>query len=257
MTTDTQSTQNIPTTSPTIEEPMSTDNHIKALFDEFIAAGGEPKVTAFKKHIDALIKTDIKHLCSGSGKTANGSGSDWRREQKAMFAGRGAKWVQVALDVVNPKLDEFEEDGIDCSAYRAWTTQAGYAWIRYSGPRVDPKSKAHMAAFEVRTSGSKDDHPKQLLLLNAAGLDDIITPLGGTPHSEKLEVIASPSEVKEVEVEVEKTEVNEVESSDNETLSDAPSSNDPKDWEAFLKAEGLTDPDLEDNFDDELNDDIF
>ena len=238
---------------------MTEVNHIKALFDEFIAAGGDPKVTAFKKHIDALIKTDIKQLCSGSGKTANGSGSDWRREQKAMFAGRGAKWGQDALDVVKPSLDEFEEDGIDCSDYKAWTTQAGYAWVRYSGPRVDPKSKAHMAAFEVRTSGSKDDHPKQLLLLAAAGLDDVISPLGGTPHSEKLEVIASPSEAKEPEVEETETAevVDEVGTPDDEAPSDVPTSDNPDEWEAFLASQGLSNDEFEDDYDDDLNDDIF
>ena len=238
---------------------MSQDNHIKALFDEFIAAGGEPKVTAFKKHIDALIKTDIKHLCSGSGKTANGSGSDWRREQKAKFAGRGAKWVKTHLCIVKPKLDEFEENGIDCSDYKAWTEQAGYAWVRYSGPRVDPKSKAHMAAFEVRTSGSKDDHPRQLLILPAVSLDDVISPLGGTPHSEKLEVIASPSEAKEVEAEViETTEVvDEVETPDDENPSDVPNSDDPEAWEAYLASQGLSNDEFEDDYDDDLNDDIF
>ncbi len=238
---------------------MTEVNHIKALFEQFIAAGGDPKVTAFKKHIDGLIKTDIKQLCSGSGKTANGSGSDWRREQKAMFAGRGAKWVKTHLCIVKPKLDEFEEDGIDCSDYKAWTEQAGYAWVRYSGPRVDPKSKAHMAAFEIRTSGSKDDHPKQLLLLAAVSIDDVISPLGGTPHSENLEVIASQSEAKDPEVEETETAevVDEVETPDDETPSDVPTSEDPEDWEAYLASQGLSNDEFEDDFDDDLNDDIF
>jgi len=259
LTTDTQSTQNIPTSNPTIEDTMTEVNHIKALFEQFIAAGGDPKVTAFKKHIDGLIKTDIKQLCSGSGKTANGSGSDWRREQKAMFAGRGAKWVKTHLCIVKPKLDEFEEDGIDCSDYKAWTEQAGYAWVRYSGPRVDPKSKAHMAAFEIRTSGSKDDHPKQLLLLAAVSIDDVISPLGGTPHSENLEVIASQSEAKDPEVEETETAevVDEVETPDDETPSDVPTSEDPEDWEAYLASQGLSNDEFEDDFDDDLNDDIF
>ena len=254
MTTDTQSTQNIPTTSPTIEEPMSTDNHIKALFDEFIAAGGEPKVTAFKKHIDALIKTDIKHLCSGSGKTANGSGSDWRREQKAMFAGRGAKWVQVALDVVNPKLDEFEEDGIDCSAYRAWTTQAGYAWIRFSAPRL-AFDNIRAAAFEVRTEGSTKDHPKQLHYIALTDLDDQIEQMTGTPKSLKLEEDGTPTPSKskapkkKKESKTESTlsdlanSINEELSQEEPELSELPESADPEEWSAFLEAEGLADLD--------------
>ena len=93
----------------------------------------------------------------------------------------------------------------------------------------------------------------------AVSLDNVISPLGGTPHSEKLEVIASPSEVKEPEVEETETAevVDEVETPDDKTPSDAPTSNDPEDWEAYLASQGLSNDEFEDNFDDDLNDDIF
>ena len=247
------------TFTPDQEFHMDTTFHIQALFDKFIASGGEPKVTAFKKHIDMLIKTDLKSSFSRSGKTAEGN--DWRREQKAMFAGRGAKWVQVALDVVMPRLDEFAEDGIDVTDYKSWIEQAGYAWIRYSGPRVD--GSIRYAAFEVRTEASTKDHPKQLLLLPEVGLSDVISPLDGTPHSKKLEVIATPvatqPDAEEAEPESIEAEVVLDDSVDNEvtTSSELPDSDDPEVWNAFLANEGLVDPDLEDGYDDDINDDIF
>ena len=233
---------------------MDTTFHIQALFDKFIASGGEPKVTAFKKHLDMLIKTDLKSSFSRSGKTAEGN--DWRREQKAMFAGRGAKWVQVALDVVMPRLDEFAEDGIDVTAYKSWIEQAGYAWVRYSGPRVN--GSIRYAAFEVRTEASTKDHPKQLLLLPEVGLSDVISPLDGTPHSKKLEVIATPvatqPDAEEADPEQIEAEVVQDDSADDEvtTLSEVPDSDDPEVWNAFLAEEGLVDEELED-----INDDIF
>lgn len=252
---------NTPSTlNPNQESNMDSSSHIKALFDAFLQAGGEPKVTAFKKHIDGLIKSDIKQLCSGSGKIASG-GTDWRREQKAMFAGRGAKWVRVALDVVMPRLDEFAEVGIDVTAYKSWIEQEGSAWVRYSGPRVN--GSIRYAAFEVRTDGSTIDHPKQLLLLPEVGLSDVISPLEGTPHSMKLEVIATPvatqddaveADPEPIEVKVEKADpvVDEV-----TTLSEVPDSNDPEVWNAYLAEEGLVNPEFEDDYDDGLNDDMF
>ena len=260
------------TFTPDQEFHMDTTFHIQALFDKFIASGGEPKVTAFKKHIDMLIKTDLKSSFSRSGKAAEGN--DWRREQKAMFAGRGAKWVQVALDVVMPRLDEFAEDGIDVAAYKTWIEQAGYAWVRYSGPRVN--GSIRYAAFEVRTETSTKDHPKQLLLLPEVGLSDVISPLDGTPHSKKLEVIATPvatqPDAEETEPEVLELSAYELDPLDDggsawaedaddddevTTLSEVPDSNDPEVWNAFLAEEGLVDPDLEDGYDDDINDDIF
>ena len=258
------------TFTPDQEFNMDTTFHIQALFDKFIASGGEPKVTAFKKHLDMLIKTDLKSSFSRSGKTAEGN--DWRREQKAMFAGRGAKWVQVALDVVMPRLDEFAEDGIDVTAYKSWIEQAGYAWVRYSGPRVD--GSIRYAAFEVRTEASTKDHPKQLLLLPEVGLSDVISPLDGTPHSKKLEVIATPvatqpdaEEADPEPIEAEEEEVIELSAYETEgddegmpsdfgmsddELAKIPETDDVEAWNEYLASQGLVDEELED-----INDDIF
>ena len=165
-------------------------SNIQKLFHDFIEAGGMPKVTAFKKHLDQLINTEIKPLCSGRGKGPghlSNVANDWRREQKALFSGRGAKWVKIPLDQIEPALKKFEKDGIDCSEYRAWTTQAGYAWVRYSGPRS--MDNVAMAAFEVRTRGSKEDHPKQLHLRYNLELMEGIERLENTPHAMGIEIL--------------------------------------------------------------------
>ena len=231
------------TSTPNNQE-FSMDSHslIRSIFDQFINEGGSPKVTEFKRHIDQLIKSDIKPLCSGRGSSAP-NGSSWRDMQKAKFAGRGAKWQEVSLEEVALTLDRLDGDGIDTSDYRTWTEAAGKAWIRYAGPRV--VTGQNMAAFEVRTVGSTYDCPKSLHYISDDELDDRIKPLTGTPHSLKLEVMTKMSDedvsdepmseepVSEEPVSDETVEVQEVE------VNEPPTSDDPAEWEAFLEAEGL------------------
>ena len=216
---------------------MNSHDLIRSIFDQFINEGGSPKVTEFKRHIDQLIKTDIKPLCSGRG-SSSPDGSSWRSIQKGKFAGRGAKWQEVSLDEIALTLDRLDDDGIDTVDYRGWTETAGKAWIRYAGPRV--VTGVNMAAFEVRTVGSTYDCPKSLHYIPDTELDDRIKPLAGTPHSLKLEVIAqkddadvSEEPVSEEPVSDETVEVQEVE------VNEPPTSDDPAEWEAFLEAEGL------------------
>ena len=222
---------------------MNSHDLIRSIFDQFIDEGGSPKVTEFKRHIDQLIKTDIKPLCSGRG-SSSPDGSSWRDIQKSKFAGRGAKWQEVSLDELALTLDRLDDDGIDTVDYRCWTEAAGKAWIRYAGPRV--VTGVNMAAFEVRTVGSTYDCPKSLHYIPDTELDDRIKPLQGTPHSLKLEVInakkdeepvseepVSEEPVSEEPVSDETVEIQEVK------VNEPPTSDDPAEWEAFLQAEGL------------------
>ena len=127
---------------------------------------------------------------SSSGSAAKGSG--WRDLQKAEFGGRGAKWIKITgtlLDLLNMQLNMFEADGDDVEDYRSWINKAGFAWVRYSGPRgteAEPQ-----LAFEVRIGGSKIDHPKHLFKVPANVWNDDHADdhslLGGTPFSMKLE----------------------------------------------------------------------
>ena len=158
------------------------DDMIRGLFNNFIEAGGDPKVTDFKKHLNDLIDVFVKPLCGRSAKT--GLADDWRGEVKARFSGRGAKWVKVSLEEIAPTLEGFDYD--DCIFYRHWINEAGFAWIRFAGPRV--ANGSNCAAFEVRTGGSTIDHPKQLHYIPVQLLDEKIEALNSTPHAMKLEV---------------------------------------------------------------------
>ena len=164
------------------ENSMETQTTIQQLFQSFIDNGGEPKVTSFKRHLDQLINQEIKPLCGRSGKTA--TGDDWRSEVKSRFSGRGAKWVKVSLEEIASTLEGF--DLADCIDYRHWIDKAGYAWIRFAGPRIANGVKS--AAFEVRTGGSTIDHPKQLHYIALHDLDDKIEQLPATPHAMRLEL---------------------------------------------------------------------
>ena len=153
---------------------------IQQLFQEFVNDGGEPKVTSFKRHLDKLINQEIKSLCVRSGKT--GLVDDWRSEVKARFSGRGAKWVKVSTEEVTLTLEGFDDVG----DYASWIETAGFAWIRFSGPRVVNGVKS--AAFEVRTGGSTIDHPKQLHYIAIHELDDKVSRLAATPHAMRIEL---------------------------------------------------------------------
>ena len=171
-------------------------SNIQNIFQTFIDNGGEPKVTAFKRHLDQLINSDIKPLCTRSGKSADGT--DWRSEVKTKFGGRGMKWVFVSLENIQPTLTSLGEQGVDTEDYTKFIEAHGQAWIRFSGPRINNGVKA--AAFEVRTGGSTIDHPKQLHYIPLHDLDDAISFINTTPHSLKLEEVTKPQEVEEVEV---------------------------------------------------------
>lgn len=184
-----------------LENNNNNEIHIVELFNSFLAEGGEPKVTAFKKYLNAEIDKHVKPLCARSGRSSIPGVADWRSEVKARFSGRGAKWVRVEIDEIMPTINRlYTEKDIDGKDYTNWIKKQGYAWIRFAGPRVAEGIES--AAFEVRTRGSKEDHPKQLHYIAIEDLDDKIKPLGGTPHSMKLEedevkVVAPTPEVKE------------------------------------------------------------
>lgn len=187
--------------TPSQENTMS---NITNLFQEFLEAGGEPKVTQFKRFIDQQINAEIKQLCGRSSISAGGN--DWRSELKAKFGGRGMKWVFVSLDEISTSYDRLEGLGIDTDDYKAWTTEAGKAWLRFSGPRIHEGKQS--AAFEVRTIGSTFDCPKSLHYISVDELDDKITFMHTTPHAMRLEVTApkKTEEVKPTEEEIQEDE---------------------------------------------------
>jgi hypothetical protein len=218
-------------TQPTNTE-VNNMSTIETLFNEFLENGGEPKVTEFKRHLDQLIKSDIKHLCGRSAKSS--AGDNLRDQIKARFGGRGAKWVFVSLDEIMPTLDEFKASNIDITDYEEFIKSEGKAWIRFAAPRLHNNKLC--AAFEVRTTGSTFDHPKQLHYISIDELDDKVETMSGTPHSLRLEQI----KVEEADVEEADVEVPQESEPDEEVVT----VNDSAD-------------ELDEDFSDEVNDDAF
>ena len=231
-------------------------------FKDHVDETGNGNFTAFKKHMDELMKSHIKPLTSRSNLSAS-DGSNPRADQKAMFKGRGRQWIFVSLEDIAPTLDALQAQGIDTTDYETHINRLGQAWIRYNGPRID--NGKLVGAFEVRTQGSKIDHPKQLHFIDNDLLGDVTRlPNGATPHSLKLEIdpAAMPTTPKpkaEVKTEpaptpvVEETPI-EVES-EPEVINEAPTSDNPADWEAFLADEGLAA--IEDDLAEDLDDSLF
>ena len=234
--------------------------HFKMHVDET----GKGNFTSFKKHMDELMKEHIKPLTSRSNLSADGSNP--RAAQKAMFKGRGKQWIFVSHEDIVPTLDALKAQGIDTEDYETHIARLGQAWIRYNGPRVvDGKL---VGAFEVRTQGSKIDHPKQLHYIDNDLLGDVVRlPDGATPHSLKLEIdpAAMPAAPKPKAKKAKKTKpkaeaaptpvVEEEVSTEPQEVIEAPVSDDPADWEDFLAQEGLAA--IEDDLGDDIDDSLF
>ena len=235
--------------------------HFKMHVDET----GNGNFTSFKKHMDELMKEHIKPLTFRSQLSAS-DGDSPRAMQKAMFKGRGKQWIFVSHEDIAPTLDALKAQGIDTEDYETHIARLGQAWIRYNGPRVvDGKL---VGAFEVRTQGSKIDHPKQLHYIDNDLLGDVVRlPDGATPHSLKLEIDpaampaapkpkAKKSKKSKPKAEAAPTPVVEEEvSTEPQEVIEAPVSDDPADWEDFLAQEGLAA--IEDDLADDIDDSLF
>jgi hypothetical protein len=175
------------------------DGHITSsdAFEGFMEKMVEMYATcpdASKIRFIQAIEDRFKEAAPSRGRAITGSsggGTGWRSDQKAQFSGRGAKWIKLTgkfQEMVLEKLKVFENDGEVVENYRRWVNKAGYAWVRYSGPRgteVEPE-----LAFEIRVHGSKIDHPKLLIKFTASDwyqFEENREVLGGTPFGMNLE----------------------------------------------------------------------
>lgn len=169
-------------------------NQLKDAFSVQVAECGDASFARFVQAITEIARDEVKPAVKAARATApiqrSGAGNvdnSWRADQKALFSGRGNQWIKVSIDDVQPTLDRLHDDGVDVMNYTSWTNNAGYAWVRYSGPRINDGEAS--AAFEVRTNGSKIDHPKQLFYMQH-DLAMCITPddrLANTPFALGLE----------------------------------------------------------------------
>ena len=202
--------------------------------------------TEYRKHIEQLLKTHIKPLSVRSGRAAEGD--DWKSQIKNRFGGRGAKWVFISLDQIESTLLSLESSNIDCSSYRKNTQELGKAWIRFASPKIADGQQC--AAFEVRTEGSTIDHPKQLHYIPIDQLDNVIEQMPNTPKALKLEEDSKPmpKATKPKKEKKQSSSISELANSINDELAqeepdlpEPPASEDPEEWEAFLRSEGLAD----------------
>lgn len=156
-------------------------------FYDHVESTGDGRFATFDKHIDALLKECVKPLTTRSRMNAGDGG--WRDEVKSRFSGKGMKWFKVAIEVVMPTIERLKDEGIDCDQYLKWIDRAGFAWIRYDAPRVHDGEQC--AAFHVKVDGSTSLASEKSLYhcyITTGSLDEVITSLGGTPRSKKLEV---------------------------------------------------------------------
>ena len=194
----------------TVIDTPETRQFLKDLFQKNLDVGTDKKsVLRFGEALVDILKDEVG---SFRGKRVTTGNTGWRTDIKSIFSGRGRQWIKVGIDKVLPRLDKFDEDGIDTSDYRNWIESKGYAWIRFNGPRIN--DGVNCGGFEIRTSGSKIDHPKQLCYIPMDELsEDKIERLSGTPHSMSLEVITEKvveeSVVEEVKEKTDQDEVNE------------------------------------------------
>lgn len=154
------------------------------------ATCSDTSLLRFRQAVDDQLKLNVQ----SRGRSSSSSDNSWRSAQKELYAGRGAKWMKVLPDTpafaaLFNKVAEFSSMGEDVSNFQELTGNAGFAWIRYSGPRGSEAQPLH--AFEVRINGSKTDHPKHILQLTDSEVADLES-LNGTPNSLNLETL-SPS----------------------------------------------------------------
>ena len=220
--------------------------HLKEAWEYNLEHGTDYSMIRFKETLTELLK-DAVGITRGIRSTDN----SWRSELSSKFSGRGGKWVFVTLVEIMPTIEKLMNDNKDVSEYKSWIEREEKAWIRFAGPRVH--NGVNSGAFEVRINGSKLDHPKNLHYIPVDFIDGLTTrlPDGKTPHKLKIEANYEESK-KEDETETVQETKEEIQAVDSENQIDelteteiqeteiqetltSPESDDPEEWEAWLK----------------------
>ena len=197
---------------------------LKAVAQTTAIETGDPSFARFMQAMTELCRDDVKGIFGdvkaatktpkeAKSKTSRGPvDNTWRGEQKELFAGRGMQWIYVSLDQVNEHILVDDE-------VTPFFRDAGQAWVRYLGPRIEGDEK--MAAFEIRTSGSKIPGGKTIYISHDEIMSGEFTRLedGKTPAQLGLEETKMASQGEEIEVSS-PDEVDEVEVSDELLMAD-------------------------------------
>ena len=206
---------------------------LKATAAGIVTETGDPSFARFMQAVTEVCRQEVKPVI-GDVKAAMMPEKErtprkertpvdnaWRDDQKEEFSGRGRQWVYVPVEAV----EAFREG----SEVHEYFDEAGKAWVRYAGPRIEGEAK--MAAFEVRTSGSKVPSKSYIMIPHEDVMSRSIERLedGKTPNQlglEETKVEAQPDEenaaidieaddVMEEELEVEMLGVDEEEDLDD------------------------------------------
>jgi hypothetical protein len=177
----------------------------------------------------------------------------FKNEIKSRYKGRGNTWVKVPKEssVYSKVFDALNNVDIDeSSTYKSYVEREGFAWIRFSkaaGCKDFPS-----VVFEVRYKGSKIDHPECTVTLDDKTAKTLSL-LGNTPVKLFLET-DSPRKIHIAKKEVSSIKLSNktldkqdksslVRKDDFEVVKEAKltqaSKQQLKEWEAFLKEEGL------------------
>lgn len=189
---------------------------LKAVAQATAVETGDPSFARFMQAMTEVCRDDAKVIFGevkaamkppkeGKVKTSRGPvDNTWRGEQLELFAGRGRQWVYVPVEAVEAYREESE-------VYEYFDA-AGKAWVRYVGPRIAGDEK--MAAFEVRTSGSKVPSKNYIAIPHDVVMAGELERLedGKTPHQlglEETKVESQPEEESEA-IDIKVDEVEEV-----------------------------------------------
>lgn len=189
---------------------------LKAAASNVSVETGDPSFARFMQAMTEVCRQEVKPVFGEikaatkprKEKTPRGDkapvDNTWRGEQKDLFSGRGRQWIYVPVEAV-----EAYREG---SEVHEFFDEKGKAWVRYAGPRLSGNDK--MAAFEVRTSGSKVDCSDYIMIPHDEVMKDELDRLedGKTPHQLGLEVtkVESQPEEESEAIDIKADEVEEV-----------------------------------------------
>ena len=173
------------TFTPDQEFTMNNNFLITRLFEKFIESGGQPSASAFNRHLNLLVKTDLKPLLDeAKGKSAAASGSVVS-DIKAHFC-RGRKWVTIPKDhdmFVTVKSEAKRQEYNDL--HDLWESK-GFAWVRFHS------TKGTLVNFSIHPNSSVGSNIKVSMRSDAALELEVIN---GTPKSNGFEDRVQPKAV--------------------------------------------------------------
>ena len=177
--------------------------------------------------------------------------NNWMDEQKKIFKGKGKQWICLDLEKVKNKL---LEDNLlnEAKQYLLDIEKAGFAWVRYNSPKIDPDNNKKYASFEVRYKSSKIPQPNTLVYIedetikleNFKRLDSITPSDAGLETSiivnNKKVITNKTSNLKTVKKSVNNKKTVKDKTDKIKTITNSiPESLDPVEWEEFLLSEGF------------------